>query len=88
MTITRMIAVLSVMTLIGIAVVSLRVSQARYTRQIQQLRFREVELRQRLWEQEMELARLRSPRMIRERAVRLGLDDEMGITETASVDHR
>jgi hypothetical protein len=81
-----MVVVLLVMTLIGIAVVSLRVSQARYARQIQQLHFRKLELRQRLWEQEMELARLRSPQMIRERAARLGLDGELDVTGSSSND--
>lgn len=81
MTVPRLVALLSCLALIGIAVVALRNSQAAHTRHIEKMQFRQVELQQRLWEQEMELARLRNPRMIRERAVRLGLETELKTPE-------
>ncbi len=73
MTIGRQVAVLLAMTAIGVAAVALRVEQVQHTRRIEALRAQEASLRQRIWEQEMELARLRSPQMIRERAARLGV---------------
>ena len=73
MTIPRVVGVLVGLTLIGVAVVAMRTEQTRHLRSIQDLQFRQTELRQRIWSQEMELARLRSPQMIRERAERFGL---------------
>jgi len=74
MTIPRMVGLSVAMALIGIAVVAVRLEQARHLRQIQMLQFRQAELRQKIWSQEMELARLRSPQMIRERAARFGME--------------
>jgi hypothetical protein len=74
MTIPRMVGLLVALSCIGIAVVTLRVDQVRHMRRIQQTQFEQSELRQRIWSQEMQLARLRSPQMIRERAARFGLD--------------
>jgi hypothetical protein len=73
MTIPRMVGLLVALTVIGIAVVVIRVDQAVTSRRIQELQFRQTDLRRQIWTQEMELARLRSPRMIRERAERFGL---------------
>lgn len=73
MTIPRMVGLLVALTLVGVAVVALRVEQARHMREIQKLQFRQTELRRHIWTQENELARLRSPQMIRERAARLGV---------------
>ncbi|NLX23298.1 MAG: hypothetical protein GXY55_16730 [Phycisphaerae bacterium] len=74
MTIPRMVGLLVSLAAIGIAVVVVRVDQMLVMRRIQQLQFRQTDLRREIWTQEMELARLRSPRMIRERAERIGLD--------------
>lgn len=74
MTIPRMLGLLIVLTTIGVAVVLMRGQQVRHLRRIQEWQFRQTELRQQIWSQEMELARLRSPQMIRERAERFGLD--------------
>lgn len=73
MTIPRMVGLLVSLAAIGIAVVVVRVDQMLVMRRIQQLQFRQTDLRREIWTQEMELARLRSPRMIRERAERIGL---------------
>ena len=73
MTIARMLVLVLVMSLTGIAVIALRVEQSRHLRNIQGLQFRESQLKQQIWHQEMELAGLRSPQMIRDRAGRLGL---------------
>lgn len=68
MTIPRMVGLLAALTAIGIAAVVMRVEQVRHMRRIQELQFAQTELRQKIWTQEMQLARLRSPQMIRERA--------------------
>ena len=78
MTIPRMVGILIALTVIGIAVVVIRVDQAATSRRIQELQFRQTDLRRQIWTQELELARLRSPRMIRERAERFGLSIEFG----------
>ena len=57
MTMPRMVGVLAGLAIIGIAVVSVRLAQAAHTRNIQKMEFQKVELQQRLWEQDMELAR-------------------------------
>ncbi len=73
MTVPRMVGLLVGLTAIGVAVVALRLEHARHMRQIQVLQFQQSELRQKIWSQDMELARLRSPQMIRERAARFGV---------------
>lgn len=73
MTIPRMVGVLLALTMVGIAVVVLRVDQLETSRRIQELQFRHVELQRQIWAQDLELARLLSPQQIRERAVRFGL---------------
>ena len=78
MTIPRAVGLLVALSAVGIAMVALRAEQARHTRRIQELQFRQVELRRQIWDQEMELARLRAPGIVRERAVRLGLDTVLG----------
>jgi hypothetical protein len=68
-----MVGLLIGLTAIGVAVVALRLEHARHMRQIQVLQIQQTELRQKIWSEDMELARLRSPQMIRERAVRFGV---------------
>lgn len=74
MTIPRMVGVLVGLTMIGIAVVAIRVDEARHARRIQKLQIEQTELRQKIWSQDMELARLRSPHLIRQRAAQFGLE--------------
>jgi len=88
MTIPRVVGLLIVLVVIGIAAVAMRVEQARHARRIQELQFRQTELRQQIWGQEMELARLRAPGMIRQRAGRLGLNAGGGPAQEVSPDRR
>ncbi len=73
MTIPRMIGLLIGLTMIGLAVVSARVERARHERRRQELLAEYTQITERISQQEMELARLRSPGMIRQRAADLGL---------------
>jgi len=76
MTIPRMIGLLIGLTMIGLAVVSARVERARHDRRLQELQIEQVTISERISQQEMELARLKSPEMIRHRAAELGLLEE------------
>jgi len=87
MTIPRIVGPLIGLTAIGIAAVTMRAEQSRHLRRIQELQFQQTELRQRIWVQEMELARLRSPARILERAEQLGLDADLGGAGQASSSH-
>lgn len=84
MTIPRMVVLLVGLAVIGIAAVAMRAQQVRHLYTIQELQFRQTELQRQVWDQEMELARLRSPQMIRERYERLGLDADGDPAEEAS----
>jgi hypothetical protein len=65
MPVPRALLVLIGLSVIAGAVVHLRGRSARLSYEIQQLHSRQVELRQELWTQQMELARLRTPEAIR-----------------------
>lgn len=84
MTAGRMVGLLIGLAGIGIAMVCMRAQQSHHLYRIQELQFRHCELRRRIWDQEMELARLRSPQMIRERYARLRLGDDPKRAEAAS----
>lgn len=73
MTIPRMVGLLAALAMVGIAVVMMRADQRQISQRIQELQFRQTELQREVWTQDMELARIRSPAMIRERAERFGL---------------
>ena len=73
MTISRMVGLLVALVLVGIAVVWMRVDQARHAHAIQALQFKQTELRRAYWTQEMERERLVAPRVIRDRLEQLGL---------------
>ena len=73
MTIPRMIGLLIGLTMIGLAVVSARVERARHDRRLQELQDEQAKVTEQVNRQEIELARLKSPGMIRERAAELGL---------------
>jgi hypothetical protein len=68
-----MVGLLIAMTLVGITAVVIRVDQTRISQRIQECQIAEMELRRGLWAQDAELAQLRSPREVRERAEKLGL---------------
>jgi len=73
MTIPRFTGLLVLSGALGIAVVVLRADQVRRSNHIQQLQFEQIALRQVIWTKEMEIARLRSPQMIRDRTSRLAI---------------
>jgi hypothetical protein len=73
MTVSRALLILSLMVAICVAIVLLRGESARAANRIQRLHAESIELEQRLWSAEIDLARLREPRAIRERAHQMGL---------------
>ena len=77
MTIPRMIGLLIGLTMIGLAVVSARVERARHERRRQELLLEQTRITEQISQQEMVLARLKSPQMIRERATELGLFEDV-----------
>ena len=74
MTVPRMVGLLIALTSIGIGVVALRVDQGRHIRRIQELQFEQSKLQRELWRQDIELAQVRSPDRIRERAAELRVE--------------
>jgi hypothetical protein len=83
MTVPRIIALLVYLTVLGIIVVATRAEQARHRRNIEELEFRHTALREQLWGQEMELARLRSPQTIRARFEQFQKESEADSEEDA-----
>ncbi len=83
MTVPRALFVLSLMIIIAIAVVVIRGESARTAGRIQRLHQQNVQMEQELWPREIELARLRGPEAIRQRAVEMGLDVVPPGAETA-----
>jgi uncharacterized membrane protein YdbT with pleckstrin-like domain len=71
-----MVVLLAALTVVGIAVVAMRRDQVVTSRRIQALQFRQAELQRKIWTQELEIARLRSPGAVRDRAEVFGLDVE------------
>jgi hypothetical protein len=70
MTVARFIFLLALFGSLGIAVVILRADQVRRSHHIQTLQLQQVGLQRVLWARQMEVARLREPRSVRERARR------------------
>ena len=73
MTIPRMVGLLVGLAVLGVAVVAMRVDQARMGWKIQEMQFQKMRMDREAWSQEIELARLRSPDAVRERAIQLGI---------------
>jgi hypothetical protein len=73
-TVPRALFVLMLLVATALLVVAFRGESAKAWHRIQRLDQRQVELRQRLWAQELNLARLRVPDEIRQRAGRMGLE--------------
>lgn len=88
MTIPRMIGLLIALTLLGIAVVVVRVDQRLVLSRIQEQQFLQTDLRREIWGQEMELARLRSPGVIRERAASLGVESGPATVQKTSASRK
>lgn len=74
MTVARALLIIIMMAAIGVVIVAVRGESAKAANRVQKLHHRKVELEQKLWAKEMELARLRGPDEIRRRASELGLD--------------
>lgn len=74
MTVSRVLLVIGMMVVIGLAIVALRGESAKAANRVQRLHQKKVMLEHKLWSREMELARLRGPDEIRRRASELGLD--------------
>ncbi|MFQ5412114.1 MAG: hypothetical protein ACE5EC_07440 [Phycisphaerae bacterium] len=70
----RTLIVLLMMIAIGVAIVVIRGESAKTSNRIQQLHQNKIALQQKLWTQELELAKLRGPEAIRRRAEELGLN--------------
>ena len=73
MTVSRGLLVLCMMVAVGVAIVLVRAESAKCANRVQRLHHHQMVLEQKLWAQEMELARLRGPDEIRRRADSLGL---------------
>lgn len=73
MTVPRALFILLLMVAIGVAIVLIRGESARAANRIQELHTESIDLEQRLWSAEIELARKREPRAIRKRAKEMGL---------------
>lgn len=73
MTVPRALFILFLMVAIGVAIVLFRGESARAANRIQRLHAETIELEQRLWSAEIELARMREPRAIRKRAIKMNL---------------
>lgn len=88
MTIPRMVVLLSALAAVGVAVVALRLDQVTTSRQIQELQFRRAELQRQIWTQDLEIARLRSPGVVRDRAKRFGLNVGLEASEKSASPRR
>ncbi len=74
MTVPRALLIMFMMIAIGIAIAVLRGESAKAANRIQALHQQKIELEQKLWTMELDLARLRGPEAIRRRTLELGLD--------------
>jgi len=74
MTVPRALLVLAMLTMVGIATVLVRAETAKAAYRVQRLHQQHTRVRHQLWGYQMELARLRAPQRIAERAAKLGLD--------------
>ncbi len=74
MTVSRGLFVLGLMVAIGVTIVAIRMESAKAAYRVQRLHQQKVSIEQKLWAQEIDLARLRSPDEIRRRAAELRLD--------------
>ncbi len=82
MTVVRGLFVIMLLVVVGVAIVALRGESARAANRIQRLHHQKVALEHKRWAQEMELAKLRGPEAIRQRASELGLDLLPPVIET------
>lgn len=74
MTVARAIFVLTLMVLVGVAMVLVRGETAKAANRVHDQHRRKLELERCVWSQDLALARLRGPEAIRHRAAELGLN--------------
>lgn len=74
MTTPRALLVLLMMVAVGVTIVVIRQESAKAANRVQQLHHRKIVLEQDLWSRELELAKLRGPEAIRDRAGTLGFE--------------
>lgn len=73
MTVPRALLVLLILLVLGISLVLVRGASARSAHRIQSLHNQSIKLEQELWSAEIELAQMREPQAIRDRAASLGI---------------
>jgi hypothetical protein len=71
MTIGRVVGVVLILTAIGLAVAAIRADQIALARRVARLHQEKLLLEREVWEQEVTIARLRSPELIRDRVARI-----------------
>ncbi len=74
MTVPRALLVLLILSVLGLSLVLIRGAGARSAHRIQGLHSQSIKLEQSLWSIEIELAQMREPQAIRDRAAALGID--------------
>lgn len=74
MTVSRALLVLLMMVGIGVSTVLLRHESAKASNRIQKLHHRKIVMEQKLWARQLDLAKLRGPEQIRQRANEMGLE--------------
>jgi len=74
MTVPRALLVLLILLVLGLSLVLIRGAGARSAHRIQRLHSQSIKLEQSLWSIEIELAQMREPQAIRDRAAALGID--------------
>ena len=67
MTLARLLSVAVILMLVGSGIVLLKAEQVQLSHQTASLEIRAVQLRRRLWKQQLEIARLRSPDLVHAR---------------------
>ena len=67
MTFARLLSVAVILMLVGSGIVLLKAEQVQLSHQTASLELRAVQLRRRLWKQQLEIARLRSPDLVHAR---------------------
>ena len=67
MTFARLLSVAVILMLVGSGIVLLKAEQVQLSHQAASLEIRAVQLRRRLWKQQLEIARLRSPDLVHAR---------------------
>lgn len=87
MTVARGLALLLCFAVLAVATIALRSEETRLTARIHRLHGRQVELRRESWALQMEIARLKAPRQIRERVDRWRLNVLAPGTEAIGPNH-